>query len=50
MSTRAGDTWGIPSEDFLYGYTAVSVTLMVLTLVWRLMIRARRYGYSTERG
>ena len=50
MSTHAADTWGIPSEDFLYGYIAVSATLMVLTLGWRLMIRARRHGYSTEHG
>ena len=50
MSTHAVDTWGIPSEDFLYGYIAVSATLMVLTLGWRLMIRARRHGYSTEHG
>ncbi|WP_314681424.1 TIGR04222 domain-containing membrane protein [uncultured Rhodococcus sp.] len=50
MSTHAADTWGIPSEDFLYGYIAMSVTLMVLTLVWRLMIRARRYRHSAEHG
>ena len=50
MSTHAADTWGIPSEDFLYGYIAVSATLMVLTLGWRLMIRARRYRYSAEHG
>ncbi len=39
-----------PSEDFLYGYIAVSATLMVLTLGVRLMIRHAGTGTQPSTG
>lgn len=42
MNAHAADTWGIPSRDFLYGYIIVALTLIVLTFLWRLSLRARQ--------
>lgn len=42
MNAYAADTWGIPSREFLYGYIIVAITLAILTVLWRLTLRARQ--------